>query len=232
MNGHFGNVPGHIYIALANVRKLKSDEPKTNETYPNLLNTDKLNPDLQDLHKLNTDEPYLDVTKPSIILNPDESQFRSEVGDVQVEPIVTAVPSNQTSEFPSPSLLIELPMDQIDLSNLGFDLYFNEEPKLDPSVSVEVPSMSPKRVRKRARVLFPGDPPPLSNKKHAHSLLRADTSNCYKPKTVNITCKLCRKDLRTKIRCIVCKGNVCLECSETVSFDYICPPCLLGSDSD
>lgn len=95
--------------------------------------------------------------------------------------------------------------------------------------------------KKRARILKPGEYPPSKrtlsnpmkgiddkeNKRRVKVRLPTTARNicCYE-------CTICKKDslnLKEMIKCMVCKTWVCLTCSGTDAFDYICPICL-GSE--
>lgn len=151
--------------------------------------------------------------------------------DLKDEPILLTMPTELQYDLPSPSLPIGFVTEQIDLNNLSFDVDTNfdlEDNSCDlPAVTITNPS--PASVKKRVRVLYPGDPPPPPKKKCTDSpSYHAGPSN--KRKNIGITCKLCQKELKSKIKCMVCKSDICLECSGTVYFDYICPTCLCESD--
>ncbi|XP_060804464.1 uncharacterized protein LOC132902617 [Amyelois transitella] len=90
--------------------------------------------------------------------------------------------------------------------------------------------ISPKREKKRARVLFPGNSQLPPKNISASSLLYNTKSFINKSKNIGPACKLCQMELKSKIKCMVCKSDICLKCSDSVSFDYICPPCLCDSD--
>ncbi|XP_053620562.1 uncharacterized protein LOC128681045, partial [Plodia interpunctella] len=153
----------------------------------------------------------------------------SNRADLKDQPIVITVPSEMEYDLPSPSLSIGFVTERIDLTSLSFDIDTNFDIESTNSDLPAVHITSPKCEKKRARILYPGDPEPPPKKVSSSSLLY-NTRSFNKSKNIGFTCKLCQMELKSKIKCIVCKSDICLKCSGTVFFDYICPPCLCDSD--
>ncbi|CAK1591109.1 unnamed protein product [Parnassius mnemosyne] len=92
--------------------------------------------------------------------------------------------------------------------------------------------------RKKVRTLKPGEYPPPKNvsEKTRHKENKRQVKVLFPSTSRKIccfVCHLCKRDslsLTDMIKCNVCKNWICLSCSGTDFFDYICSICLDPDD--